>query len=295
MALLPTVGKNAPKRRPTLKGNVMIDVSHGDERARAWPRGRGKPKTAEEKRRQDKFAAANLATKYIAPQIAVDFTDAVKGTPLLPRDLLISQMYDRLASFILADGKERFPMVARTDVSEALDALANQPGQILQRGNEWWEGRQLGPGTVAPYQTIVDQTLPSPASVIDVNNLAGYTDIMVFADSLTKSVSGQHLIRLSVDNGSTFYSAATDYSQLQADGTVAAASGLSMHATNATAARTALAQITKYPSPVYPQLYSVNRAFAVYFKASPLEVNAIRLQPSAGGNFTGGRIIVCAR
>ena len=139
MAIIRGDGKGAAKRRPALRGLVMQDVSRGAERTRAWPRSRGKPKAPGEAERQKKFAMANLATKYVAPQIAVDFTNAVKGTPLLPRDLLISMFYQRLAAIVMPDGKVLWPMPARNDVSQALDALANQPGQMLRRGPAIWE------------------------------------------------------------------------------------------------------------------------------------------------------------
>lgn len=124
----------------------MEDVSQGQERVRAWPRKRGRAKTTAERKRQDKFTAAQFAIKYMAPQIAVAFREACKNTPLMPRDLLTSMLYGRLAMFVMEDGRKLWPKQAMNDVSEALDTITQTPGDYLRRTEQGWIGVGGGGG-----------------------------------------------------------------------------------------------------------------------------------------------------
>jgi hypothetical protein len=121
----------------------MFDIAHGEERARKWPRPRGRTRNLAAKAREDRFRLVQLACKYMAPQIVSAVTSAVKGTPLMPRDLLTSMMYGRLAMFIMDDGRKLWPVVARSDVSEALDTITQTPGDMLIRTEEGWVGVPL--------------------------------------------------------------------------------------------------------------------------------------------------------
>lgn len=120
----------------------MSDVSNGQERIRSWPRPRPK-RTKAEIERQETFRAANMVAKWMAPEIVAQFNDAVRGTPLLPRDLIISMLYGRLAMFETDTAGTLYPMAARTAVSESLDALSNEEGSLLIRGPEFWEKTTL--------------------------------------------------------------------------------------------------------------------------------------------------------
>lgn len=139
-------------RRPAFRGVIMEDISGGKTRVRSWPRKRGKAKTAAEQDRQDKFAAAQLAARYISPQQMVDIINARAGTPLLPRDVVTSIQYNRLAMFVLPDGRRWYPMPAYNDVSECLDTISQTPGDLLIRGTNGWEPIAYTPpsGTTGP-------------------------------------------------------------------------------------------------------------------------------------------------
>lgn len=295
MAVIRGNGSEPKKRQPSLRGAVMADVSGGVIRARGWPSPRGAPKTIKQKRAQDKFAAANEATKYLAPQIMADFTAAVKGTPLLPRDLLIQIMFDRLAAFEMINGRTLWPMTARNDVSQALDTLSQTPGDVLVRGDEWWEARTIGPGTIAPWQLISDTTLSSPVGSFEAKNLDGLTDVQALIVNGTKSVSGYFVVQVSTDNGASYFTSSANYTFIPATGAPAAAIGAGMHTTNATAARTGLLQINKTGAGIFPILWSQNAGVAYIFTGSTDEVNAIRIIPSNGGNINTGRIVINAR
>lgn len=139
MASLPP-SSNPPKRRPALRGVIQMDTANGKLRARAWPRKRNKPKTKEQAALENNFRLAQICTKYFEPRLYADAINAVAGTPLLPRDIMTMQLFNRLVMFKLDDGRELWPMTARFDVSRALDILASNQGSMLIRGDDFWEG-----------------------------------------------------------------------------------------------------------------------------------------------------------
>lgn len=116
----------------------MMDVSQGKQRARAWPRPRPGKGSEAQQENQAKFRAAQIATKYFDTRLYLDAVNAVAGTPLLPRDIMTMQLFNRLAMFYTDAGEEFWPMPAVLDVSSALDVLARQPGQMLARGDTLW-------------------------------------------------------------------------------------------------------------------------------------------------------------
>jgi hypothetical protein len=131
--------KSNPKRRPSLRGAVMLDITHGEPRARAWPRPRGKGGTEEQKQQREWFRQASWAIKYMAPEMVKDVMVARQGKPLLPRDMLMMMLSGRLATLTLPSGKRLVPLVAQNDVSESLDFISAVPGMILVRGTDQWE------------------------------------------------------------------------------------------------------------------------------------------------------------
>lgn len=128
-------------RRPTFRGVVMQDISQGSKRVRKWPKPRGKPKTQAQKDAQDKFRAAQAAAKWMAPRVVYSFTEACRGTPLMPRDLVTSMLYQRLLMIVDENGRKLWPMVAKSDVEEALSTITQAIGDILYLGPEGWTGR----------------------------------------------------------------------------------------------------------------------------------------------------------
>lgn len=123
----------------------MLDVVNGQERARAWPKERGRkkhPKTAEQ---NEWFRQAQWATKFMAPEMYWQAQQAVQGTPLLPRDILTMMMAGRLAGFVAPDGRRLWSVAVQNDVSTALDVIADLPGSMLVRGVNGWQAILSGP------------------------------------------------------------------------------------------------------------------------------------------------------
>lgn len=127
----------------------MMDVSQGQERVRAWPRPRPTTRSAAQRASEAKFAAAQLAAKYISPGMMRDVIEARKGTPILPRDITTSILFNRFMAIGLPKGGMLYPMPARNDVSESLDTITQTPGFILIRGTDSWEAMAV-PGFPVP-------------------------------------------------------------------------------------------------------------------------------------------------
>lgn len=116
----------------------MQDVSQGRERARSWPRKRGKSRSPVTKAQNDLFRDQQRAAKYMAPEMLATFLRASEETPFLPRDLSTMMLANRLAIIHMADGRKVYPVPTRNGVSESLDALGQTPGMTLIRKADIW-------------------------------------------------------------------------------------------------------------------------------------------------------------
>lgn len=137
-------GKVKP-RKPSFRGRAMYDVSRGVLRVRGWPKKRGTPKSQTTRDQMEWFRQAQWATKFWPPEIVTEITQAVRGTPLLPRDIMTMQMSGRMFMISTSDGRKIYPVVAMTEVSESLDVISQVPGAMLIRGESLWFGLLPGP------------------------------------------------------------------------------------------------------------------------------------------------------
>lgn len=163
MAVFPPLkpGKN---KRPSLKGTLMVDVSQGAERMRAWPPKRGKNLPDKTKEQMEWFRQAQWACKYMAPEIMQSFARATKGTPFLPRDIATMMFAGRFVNFIFADNTRLSSVQTITDVSESLDVFGTTEGMTLRRGPQFWEA-------VAPVSTtVVGAIITRPATTATFAN-----------------------------------------------------------------------------------------------------------------------------
>lgn len=155
--------------------------------------------------------------------------------------------------------------------------------------------------------TLVDQTGAATTSAtwtfstnvanVDVVGLGSYRDIMVIARGLTASSSGNRSIVVSVDNGSTFYTASGDYVAVSEAGAEANAAALLIHDTASTAARSLTGYIFGINATGGPKLGvgpGTGNNRQRLFVASTSPINAIRLIPGAG-NITAGSLYVYVR
>jgi hypothetical protein len=154
----------------------------------------------------------------------------------------------------------------------------------------------LGTGQTATG--VWDQAVDGNKATIDFAGLAGATEIMIVGRLVTQSVLGVPFVRVSTDNGSSYYAGASDYQSVPTTGIEANSSGSNaLIDTTATAARSFSATVFgANATPPKLILPTVNRtASSVFFTASTSAVNAIRLVTSGGGNFNGGKVYCLVR
>jgi hypothetical protein len=145
-------GGPTKNRRPALRGRILIDIFRGQERVRAWPKKASAKAKAASAERAEKFRLANWATKFYPAHVQAYYAAAVKDTPLLPRDLLIMNLYQRDCILISDNGRKYFPMTVVKDVSESLDAIQQLPGGMMARGPSWW--MPIAPGAVGEVLSV---------------------------------------------------------------------------------------------------------------------------------------------
>lgn len=133
------VGYVVPRKPPSLKDNLVVSTWRGVAYVAKWPRKRGKNLPQITKDQNDWFRQANALTKYIAPQLQVVAREAVKGTPLYPRDVQIALMKGTLFSLTMDDGRKLYSMATVNAVSESLDVFGITPGGILVRNSQRWD------------------------------------------------------------------------------------------------------------------------------------------------------------
>lgn len=104
-----------------------------------WPRRRTRPTNETTIEQMEKFRQANWAAKYAPAEIQIAYTQLVKGTQLLPRDLMVAAMYGRGFTWLNPNHRRRYPVVALRDLSDTLDILGSNPGDIIVRGIQRWE------------------------------------------------------------------------------------------------------------------------------------------------------------
>ena len=218
MAIVHTDGKR-PKRRPSLKGGVMMDVSGGQERVRAWPKPRGKNVSPTTREQVEWFKQAQMAARYIAPQMMFDFIEMTKATPFLPRDILTMMLANRMFMYETHDGRTIYPMPVLRDVSESLDAIGAVEGYTLVRGPELWEIRPY----LTPQSTVVqldDIVLTADDASIDFINIPDDFRDLILATNIRATVGGATpRLRFNGDTGNNYamrrqniYGSAANYS-----------------------------------------------------------------------------------
>lgn len=139
---------------------------------------------------------------------------------------------------------------------------------------------------------IWDQAVDGSVAQVDFTNLASFNEVMIINRLVTKSVSGDFNVRASTDNGSTFYSASGDYVFLSGNGVESNSTEFGQtNSTASSAARSGVFHVKNLGGDGCPPVGFNMTANANhrYFVASTSKINAIRIYPSAGGNFTGGK------
>lgn len=322
-------GKGSTPRRPGLRGVVMADVSAGKERVRKWPKKRGRKLPQPVLDRMEFFRQTQWAVKMMPADMQSEVRDAVKDTPLLPRDLLTSMLYGRLLAVDLFEGGTLFPIQAAMSVSDSLDAIAQTPGSMLFRTNTIWS--QVPPGglgQVLTYQStdvppawmaasgsggwtcrnlIGDKipfgpalTIAAPISSLTFTNLQDAAEVMLFTRSLVGSSFPTQAVRLSADNGATFYSGSADYERLGSNDSTTTGTAFQIGG-QSNNSRSAELEIFGWDQPsgkpcggsnVWTQ--GTNGGRPLFFVPA-VALNALELFSTTGGTWTSGQIFLMTR
>jgi hypothetical protein len=166
------LGNLSPGAVPLTRGGFLIrDTKHGPV-AQAWPKKRGKAKTAADLWAQKRFGVAAIMA---ANPFWLDYLTAVhmvKGTTLVPRDWLMMCAVGKAYILQLEDGTE-WP--SRTSMSInpqlVLDEISSTPGSILYRESYGWVGGDPGnPGYVLTMENGMP-TWKEPAGGIGLGSL----------------------------------------------------------------------------------------------------------------------------
>ncbi len=183
----------------------MQDVTQGVERNRAWPAKRKARLPDITKEQNELFRQYQWATKYFAPQIYIGWAEAVKGTPLLPRDIMTMLMSGRLCSLGMVDGRILYPMAAVQDISQSLDIITQVPGMVLRRGPVLWEAYEI-PTPELDYTMIDDQVLTVATNLITIPTLdQGAADVILKISSRGTNATPNGFIRFNGDAGNNYF------------------------------------------------------------------------------------------
>lgn len=122
---------------------MQQNIWRGVERSQAWPRKRGKSLHPATRAQMEWFRQANEAFKRMDAKVQDAYRQMTAGSSLMPRDLWLMTQAGNFAYFVDPDGTRHFAMSTVQGVSESLDAISALEGQILIRGNQFWEGLTL--------------------------------------------------------------------------------------------------------------------------------------------------------
>lgn len=92
-------------REPGLRDAIVVDTVRGRVRVRAWPKKRGRPKSAAVREQNQWFKDANRLSKLCSAQQVKAAMIATKGSGLYPRDILLRSMAGNLGPLQFVDGQ----------------------------------------------------------------------------------------------------------------------------------------------------------------------------------------------
>lgn len=158
-------------------------------------------------------------------------------------------------------------------------------------GSTAWALAGAGQTATGVYDFAVDGAKAN----IDFTGLGSFNEVLVIARGLTNGTSGNRVLRVSVDNGSTFYATSGDYVAIDNVGVESNQTVIASHGTASTGARTLIAHIKNMKGAAkLCQNHNSGDIFRL-FVASASDINAIRVLNSTGGNMTAGTVRVYAR
>jgi hypothetical protein len=137
---------------------------------------------------------------------------------------------------------------------------------------------------------------------VDITGLAGARDILIIGRGIVLAVSGTPIIRVSTNNGSTFFSTSGNYVAVSSVGVESNSAGIALNDSNGTTASSGAvliqaANVLGAPRPL-TNLGSPTASSAIlrlFVGDTANDIDAIRLIPGSGGNITAGSLYVFKR
>lgn len=131
------------------RGLLTTPIFRGQRHIQAWPRKRGKPKSAVTLVQNAEFVRFVAAVNDMSPDDRIAAIEIAKGTPYTWRDVLSRAITGQLVEI---DGG------TLVDIQAALDGLTEVPGSLILRTTEGWRGLDPGGET---QMLAVDGGLPA--------------------------------------------------------------------------------------------------------------------------------------
>lgn len=317
-------GKVRP-RKPSFRGQAYAYVSGGEVRVAAWPAKRKRGHRSQLTEEQEWFRQAQWASKYWPAQMQAQCAEAVKGTPLMPRDIMTMIMAGRAFCWVSEDGWKVYSVAARNDVSESLDVISQYPGSMLFRNSELWVPITGGtPGYKLTYKgenvppAWEPDTAPSGGAdwVLDTNwefavdgpvpavisgDLTGSSQVMVVGRSVSSTAGGWRNMQVSIDGGATYLGASGDYVSSSDSGVPGNEAAIFFYSTSNSAARTFWGTIEKINHNVAVRPCLTPQRQPTFILNAPTPINRVRVANWAAannpvaGNLNGGQIQIYKR
>lgn len=150
----------------SFRGLFYSYEQNGRSYVKAWPKPRVTKATENQKFEKWLFQQACIAMKRMDPHFINYAREWSKGTPMLPRDSLMAAVYGKGPPLFFPDGRRLNNMATAINMSNLLDNVSFEKGDILVRHQNLWQALPLGyPGQIlrVAYKGGLPEWGPAPS------------------------------------------------------------------------------------------------------------------------------------
>jgi hypothetical protein len=266
----------APSAPPVLRGRALARDTKQGTVVQKWPRTGIRDNTQDGQFLRDQFAVASKMASDVTSLDRETAENFVKGTTMVYRDALIAAIYGRLYQIVGPDG---VPWNVVPKTRPHATPIPPEPSDMP------WK-------VLAQWSFAVD----GATAAFDLTALANSTELLIFFDAVTCSVSAYRIAQVSDNGGATFYSTFGQYKQISANGVTSDQIGMFSSLTQTAVALRNVMQISCLDLGNH-LVFSWSphaQSTAYQFVGSVNPINAIRIKPT-GGTFNGGVITILGK